>query len=145
MPRRLAALALLLSACGMSYTLDEQEGIDVATAAFNRHTIYPGSTRPIGPMTIDEVELTFTVDRWSLADKLGFEYVSDGDPDFTTAATDLGDSAEVGKLQTAVDEALAAEPGAHVLVLRTWGHETYELAAEQLDRYVEAWLIEQGR
>jgi hypothetical protein len=145
--RPLFALALVaLPACGMSYTLTEEEGVAVAQAAFQRHGVNPGSTRPFGPVVIDEVSVDFTVDRWSLADGLGFEYVSEADPDFAEAATDLGANDQHARLQTAVDEALAVdEPGVQLLILRTWGHQTYELAVDQLDGYVDAWLVERGR
>ena len=86
------ALALVLAplaACGGSYTLDEAEGIEAARTAFIRHTIYPSSTRPLGPVRVDEVDLQLTIDGWSLADKLGFEYVSDGDPDTAPAPTEI--------------------------------------------------------
>jgi hypothetical protein len=145
MRRSLALAAAMSSACGGSYTLDEEEGVDVARAAFMAHSIYATSTRPLGPLTIDEVELTFTIDGWSLADKLGFEYVSDGDPDVSAAVTELGSIAEQPRLQAAIDEALMAEPGVHILVIRTWGHETYELAREQLTRHVDEWLTARGR
>jgi hypothetical protein len=141
----LLPLALPLAACGMSYTLDESEGIDAARTAFIRHAIYPTSTRPLGPVHTDEADVSFTVDGWSLADKLGFEYVSEGDPDFAALASDPGGSSEQPRMQAAVDEALVAEPGVHVLVIRTWGHETYELARDQLVDYVDAWVSSQGR
>jgi hypothetical protein len=145
--RSLLALVLLApSACGDVHVLDEQEGITAARAAFTRHDIGTGSTRPFGPLMIDEVAVDFTVDGWSLADNLGFEYVSEADPDFTEAATDLGALDQQPRLQAAVDEALMVdEPGVHILILRTWSHETATLARDQLDRHVDAWLTSLGR
>lgn len=141
----LAFALISLAACGMSYTLDESEGVEAARTEFAAHGIVAASTRPLGPVTVDGVAITFTVDGWSLADQLGFEYVSEHDPDFTRAVTDLGVPAETAKLQAAVDTTLAAEPGTHVLIVRTWGHETFELARDQLRGYVDQWLIAQGR
>jgi hypothetical protein len=141
-----ALVALATSACGGSHVLDEAEGVAAARAVFDRHGIGTGSTRPFGPLMLDEVAVDFTVDGWSLADNLGFEYVSEADPDFAEAATDLGALDQQPRLQAAVDEALMVdEPGVHILVLRTWGHETAELAREQLDRHVDAWLVSLGR
>ncbi len=141
----LAVVTLALAACGTSYTLDEAEGVDAIRAEFTAHGISTGGTRPLGPLRIDDVEVSFALDGWSLADQLGFEYVSDGDDDFSEAKSDLGGSLEWPKLQTAIDEALVEEPGTHVMVVRTWGHETAELATDQLRRYVSDWLIAHGR
>lgn len=146
--RRLAlSVSALVTAagCGDSYVLSEAEGIEAARGAFIAHDIYPSSTRPFGPIMLDEVAIEFTVDGWSLADKLGFEYVADGDPDFAEAVTDLGAIGEQPRLQAAVDQALTEEPGVHLLVLRTWGHETADLAKAQLARAVDEWLTAQGR
>lgn len=145
--RRLAVVLslALTAACGDSYVLTEAEGIEAARGAFIAHNIYPSSTRPFGPIMLDEVAIEFTVDGWSLADKLGFEYVAEGDPDFSEAVTDLGATGEQPRLQAAVDLALEEEPGVHILVLRTWGHETADLAKAQLAGAVDAWLTSQGR
>lgn len=146
--RSLALLVCTLvtaAGCGDSYVLDETEGVAACRAAFIAHGIYPSSTRPLGPITVDEVAIELTIDGWSLADKLGFEYVSEADPDFTETATDLGTTADQPRLQAAVDTALMEEPGVHLLMVRTWGHETAELASEQLQRYVGDWLTAQGR
>lgn len=144
---RLLAAAVLAStcACGMSYTLDEAEGVMIAQEAFRARNIFPGSTRPLGPFRVnDQFDLSFTVDGWSLADLLGFEYVSEGDPDFASAPIDLGKDGQA--LQTAVDLATEGEAGdVKILILRTWGHETYELARDQMTGYIDAWLVAQGR
>ena len=143
---RLAFVLLALSACGGSYTLDEAEGVAITRDVFERRDIFTGSTRPLGPIRIDELslDLSFTVDAWSLADKVGFEYVSEGDPDFAAAPVELGGLDEWPKLQAAVDVALEEEPGVRVLILRTWSHETAGLAQGQLEGYVDAWLTEHG-
>ena len=144
MPHRLAAASLVLAACGGSYTLTEDEGVTIARDVFATHDIPAGSTRPLGPLPIDEIDVEFTVDRWSLADRVGFEYVSEDDPDFSEAVTDLGADGEAQRLQEAVDLFLAEPPGDRVLVLRTWSHETAGLAQSQLEGFVEAWLVEHG-
>ncbi len=143
---RLAVVLLALSACGGSYTLDEAEGVAITRDVFITHGIFTGSTRPLGPIRLDELslDLSFTVDAWSLADKVGFEYVSEGDPDFAAAPVDLGGLDQWPQLQAAVDVSLEAEPGVRILILRTWGHETPELAQGQLENYVDAWLTEHG-
>lgn len=138
---RPALVLTLVSACQFSYILDEDEGVAVAREVFTRHGIDAMSTRELGPLTLDDV--VFTADGWSAAARLGFEYVSEADPDFTEATTDLGAIDQYERLQTAVDDFLATE-GGHVLILRTWTHETAELAREQLDKRVDAWLIAQG-
>lgn len=141
-----AVVLASLSACGTSYTLSEEEGVQVARDAFRAHNVYTTSTRPLGPLRVDDqFEVpSFTVDGWSLADLLGFEYVSEGDPDFATAPVDLG--ADGQSLQAAVDLATEGETGnVKILVLRTWGHETYELAAEQMTGAIDAWITAQGR
>lgn len=146
MSSRLAlALSLLpLAACGTSYTLGEGDGVTAASDEFAAHGVVASATRSLGPVTVDGVALTFTLDRWCPAEGLGFEYIADNDPDFTAATTDLGVGTSTAKLQAAVDAALAAEPGAHVLILRTWGHETFELARDQLRGYVAQWLVAHG-
>lgn len=141
---RLALAPVVLAACGGSYTLTEDEGVTIAHDVFATHNIVVGSTRPMGPLPIDDVDVEFTVDRWSLANGVGYEYVSEDDPDFDEAVTDLGSDREVPRLQTAVDLFLEAEPGHRVLIIRTWGHETADLAKNQLEGYVELWLTDHG-
>jgi len=143
--RSALALALLcLPACGDSYVIAEADGVAIARTEFAARGVTTDAARSLGPLTIDAAEVSFTLDGWSAARSVGFEYVSEEDPDFVEAATDLGALDETAKLQTAVDAALAGEPQSHVLVIRTWGHETAELATSQLRRYVDEWLTAQG-
>ena len=139
------ALALLsLPACGGSYVIPEADGVAIARAELAARGVATSDARGLGPLTIDGVAVSFELDGWSAARTIGFEYVSENDPDFVEAATDLGAIDQTPKLQAAVDAALAAEPGSRVLILRTWSHETAELAEDQLRRHVDEWLSAQG-
>lgn len=134
-----AGLALGLVACGDVYVLSEAEGVAAARAVFaERGFVLEDVDHVLGPVVVEGEAVTFTLDGWSDVRRLGFEYVSEGDADFAEATLDLGSLALAPKLQAAVDVETATT--ANVLVLRTWGHETFGLADGQLRRAVAAWL-----
>lgn len=137
----LVLVASSLSACGDVYVLSEEEGVRAARDELLVHGIQADAVgEPLGPIVVDGVAISFVLDGWSAERGLGFEYVAERDPDFDEAPVDLGSLAESQKLEAAVDAALAATPERRVLVLRTWGHETFDLAEEQLRRRVSSWL-----
>ena len=140
----LALSVIGLAACGDTYFIPEDDGVRIVREEFAARGVVASEGRTVGPVTVDGVAMTFPLDGWSSADALGFEYVSDADPDFAAAATDLGSIAEAPKLQAAVDAALAAEPASHVLVVRSWAHETRALAENQLRNHVRQRLVELG-
>jgi hypothetical protein len=139
------ALALVcLAGCGGSYVIPEEDGVRITREELAARGVSAAETRSFGPVAVDGVAVSFVLDGWSAAAALGFEYVSEADPDFAEAAPDLGSLDESPKLQAAVDAALAAEPDSHVLILRTWSHETQQLAEEQLREHVRTWLAGLG-
>jgi len=141
----LALAIVLLAGCGDdTYIIPEADGVRITREELAARGVSATAARSFGPVTVDGVALSFILDGWSDATAIGFEYVSEADPDFAEAATDLGQLDESPKLQAAVDAALTAEPGSHVLVLRTWSHETPELAEGQLRDYVRQWLTGLG-
>jgi hypothetical protein len=140
---RLALVLGILAGCGDVYLVSEADGVRVVGEELTARGIAATATPPFGPVAVDGVAVTFTLDGWSDAATFGFEYVSDGDPDFTEATTDLGAIAETPKLQAAVDATLPA--GSQILVIRTWGHETEALAEDQLRGYVQQQLDALGR
>ncbi|MBI4957532.1 MAG: hypothetical protein HY908_36330 [Myxococcales bacterium] len=139
-----ALLLVVLAGCGdAAYVIPEEDGVRIVRAELAAHGVSATEARSLA-VTVDGVALGVVLDGWSGARALGFEYVSEGDPDLAGAATDLGLAAETPKLQAAVDAALAAEPASHVLVLGTAAHETAELAEGQLGDRVRAWLVALG-
>ncbi len=82
--------------------------------------------------------VSFTLDGWDPARRVGFEYVSDNDPDFGRG-TRWSDSGDIAFLQSAVDASVAAS-GDVVLMIRQWAHETEGLAEDQLVGQLEVRL-----
>lgn len=141
----LPLLVTSLAACGTDgYVVPEEDGVAIARQACEARGVTVDETRPLGPLTIDAVAVSFVLDAWNGTRAVGFEYLSEADPDFVEAATELGDATESAKLQTAVDAAVATEPDSHVLIIHTWAHETPALAEDQLRRYVDGWLSDHG-
>lgn len=132
-------LVIGLAGCGDVYVLSEAEGVKAAREVFaERGLVVDATDHVLGPVTVDGAAVTFTLDGWSPSSRYGFEYVSEGDADFSETTLDLGSLERAPKLQAAVDVATATT--ANVLVMRTWSHETFELADAQLRRAVTAWL-----
>jgi len=94
------------------------------THAITDLTVCPGAAGAADCETV-----SFTLDGWDPARHVGFEVVSDNDPDFGkgTRWSDLG---ETDHLQAAVDAALISS-GEVVITIRQWSHETEALAESQ--------------
>ena len=84
--------------------------------------------------------VTFTLDGWDNGQRVGFEYLSDEDPDFAMVSG-FRYSFWPDALQDAVKTKLTGDV---ILVIRKVAHETKDLAKGHLDNAVDARLNEYG-
>ncbi|TNF34922.1 MAG: hypothetical protein EP329_06755 [Deltaproteobacteria bacterium] len=152
LPLAVAALGLSFAACdigGDAYLLSESEGVAVVRAALEARGYHPDdTTHGVSDVVVCPADgacdapLSYVLDGWDGAAGVGFEYVSEDDPDF--AAHPELTSGHVSETRDAVaalgDATAAAVAPAHVLVFRPWAHETRYLAEEQLRSHVDAEL-----
>jgi len=71
-----------LAACGDSYVIPEADGVRIVNEELAARGITATATRTFGPVAVDGVDVTFTLDGWSATAGFGFEYVAEGDPDY---------------------------------------------------------------
>ena len=149
-----ASLALVAaSACdigGGVYVLGEEEGVAVLREALVARGYHPddGSHAVANVIVCPaagegcDPALSYVLDGWDAAAGVGFEYVSEADPDFPGAtALTSGAPSDRRDAAVALQEATNAEvsPGV-VLVVRRWAHETAFLAREQLRAHADGEL-----
>jgi|GEM_PF-2932070 len=148
---RLAALLAILAfvACdigGGVYVLSEAEGTAILREALEARGYQPDDTdHAVTDVVVCPDEgacdpaLTYVLDGWDATAGVGFEYVSEADPDFPDHPELTGGHvAEVRDAVAALADATAERVApATVLVVRRWAHETRYLAEEQLRRHVE--------
>src|SRR5262245_9286839 len=127
--RRLLLASLLLTGCPLdsAWLLPEYEALSLTRAELARRNVQVVDTTHVlsnitacaGPGGSGCVPVSFTLDGWDPVRKIGFEYVSDDDPDFGLG-TPFSAIRPSEALQTAVDQSLAGQ--ATVLIIHQWAH-----------------------
>jgi hypothetical protein len=141
---------LAFAGCGdEAVSLTESEGAAVISQALTARGYAPTTDdfALTGVPVCDAFEncqapAALTLDGWDPVSRVGYEYISRDDPDFPDHPLLRSTNPTIGRINAALLEAainaqLADGEGGTVLVLRSWAHETTDLATGQLDNEVQ--------
>lgn len=142
-------VAILLPACdlGSAAVISETEAAQIITKRLATFGYTPSATdHAITNLDVCDQKtggcetVTFTLDGWDPAQRVGFEYLAAGDPELT-ATSGYGHSFWPDAVQDALKQ---KNEGEVILVIREVSHETRELALEALEDEITRRLQEYG-